>query len=717
MGIMEKLGVTDPLANLPHTPHSYNDTYVVAYDFSEVDSETAVRELTTLLSDLESAGLQTEVRAGYDQTLLVFAKAPRELLGNTVYKSRVKDWLYGIIPEHPGGTKTTVVDGAFEAEDILSVHHLVNWSKSLGGAGITPESGQWKNVKAIFPLHNEGTNQSLMKHLSKRLFLTLDDIDDIRDLWGPKVAFYFAFIQTYLLFLAFPAITGVIAWMYLSKYSLFYAISTCVWCTVFLEYWKIQEVDLSIRWRVQGVGKVKVNRPQFRYDKIIKDATGRETHYFPKWKQVTRQLLQIPFVLISAAILGAIILLVFAIEVLISEGYDGPQKNLIGYVPTCLLAVVLPYISSALEDIATALTDYENHRTDDNHEMSLTQKIFVLSIITNYLPIFITAFVYVPFGDTFVPLLESLAKRFLGAVGQKYMDDDLTFHVDADRLRDEVIALVVTGQISGFFDENIVPVLKHKAQGLYREYRRARSKDTMLMSIVRDDPEEARFLRSARNQATLERYNVQDDIAEIVLQFGYLALFSPVWPLIPIGFLVNNVVELRTDFLKICMEHQRPAPVRTDGIGPWINSLDFLTWAGSLSTGAIVHLFGANSIGRGAWWALPLTIFVSEHVFLALRAVVRFVLQQIGSEQIRKQRRQRYVTRAKHLEEIEADRQQGLLLSVAERERRRSVRAMGHDSFWTTQVDEGASAAVGIGLIQSVKRAEVTKKGRQLKLD
>ncbi|KAK1967038.1 DUF590-domain-containing protein [Colletotrichum sublineola] len=713
---MEKLGVSDPLAKLPHTPQSYNDNYVVVYDFSEVDSETAVKELTALLSDLEAAGLQTEVRAGYDQTLLVFAKAPRELLGNTVYKSRVKDWLYGIIPEHPGGTKNTIVDGAFEAEDLLSVYHLVNWSKSLGGAGITPGSGQWKNVRSIFPLHNEGTNQSLMKHLSKRLILTLDDMDDIRDLWGPKVAFYFAFIQTYTLFLTFPAITGVIAWVYLSKYSLSYAIATCVWCTLFLEYWKIQEIDLSIRWNVQGVGKVKANRPQFKYEKVIKDFTGREIHYFPKWKHITRQLLQIPFVLISAAVLGAIIVLVFAIEVLISTGYDGPHKNLIEYVPTCLLAVALPYISSALEDIATVLTDYENHRTADNHEMSLTQKIFVLSIITNYLPILITAFIYVPFGDTFVPWLEGLTKGFLGAIGQKYMDDDLTFHVDTDRLRDEVIALVVTGQISGFFDENIMPVLKHKAQDMYREWRRTRSKDTMLMSIVKDEPEEARFLRSARDQATRARYNVQDDIAEIVLQFGYLALFSPVWPLIPIGFLINNIVELRTDFLKICMEHQRPAPVRTDGIGPWINSLDFLTWAGSLTTGAIVHLFGTNSIGSGAWWALPLTIFISEHVFLALRSVVRFVLQRIGSEQIRKQRQQRYATRAKHLEEIEATKRQGLLLSVAERERRKSLRAMSQESFWTTQVEEGASAAVGIGLIQSVKKAEVVKKG-QPKLD
>jgi anoctamin-10 len=41
-----------------------------------------------LCKDLYSAGLNTEVRHGYDQSLLVFVQVPRELLGNTVYKSR-----------------------------------------------------------------------------------------------------------------------------------------------------------------------------------------------------------------------------------------------------------------------------------------------------------------------------------------------------------------------------------------------------------------------------------------------------------------------------------------------------------------------------------------------------------------------------------------------------------------------------------------------------
>lgn len=244
--------------------------------------------------------------------------------------NRVKDWLYGIVQTHPGGNKNTVADDGFEAENILSVFHLVSWPKSLGGAGITPGTAQWENVKSIFPLHNDGANQALLKHLSRRLMLTNDDLDQIRNLFGSKVAFYFAFIQTYLVFLAFPAVAGVVAWILRSKYSLAYGIVTCVWCTVFLEYWKIQQVDLSIRWNVRNISSTKVVRSQFKWEsQTFDEATGQMHLHFPRWKQGLRQLLQIPFVALAAMALGIIIAAVFALEVLIAEVYTGSYKNIV----------------------------------------------------------------------------------------------------------------------------------------------------------------------------------------------------------------------------------------------------------------------------------------------------------------------------------------------------------------------------------------------------
>lgn len=381
------------------------------------------------------------------------------------------------------------------------------------------------------------------------------------------------------------------------------------------------------------------------------------------------------------------------------------------YVPTVLLAVAIPQISSALEGIAAALTEYENHRTADHHEMSLTQKLFVLSIITNYLPILLTAFVYVPFGDDIIPHV----KQLLGRLFPNFTSNLALrpFRPDSDRLRNEVIALTVTGQLSDFFEENILPLIKYKLNEWYRDYRRAYTKDAMLLMLTSDDPMEADFLKKVRNQSTRSRYNVQDDIAEIVLQFGYLALFSPVWPLISMGFLVNNWIELRSDFARICIEHQRPAPTRSDGIGPWVAALETLTLLGSITTAAIVHLFGANSIGGGSWTTLPMTIFISEHALLVLQSLAKCIFERYGSEQVRKERSERYARRLQYLEQIEHNKQAGVNLSRAERERRKSVLISGSDSFWTKQVEDGSSAAAGLALINLARQWKKMQSGEK----
>ncbi|RFU81483.1 plasma membrane channel aqy1 [Trichoderma arundinaceum] len=680
--------VSDPeLRRSPSPPPSpsraalqtYNDKYVVIYDFSDIDYDAATKEFITLLHNLEATGLHVEVRPGYEQTILLFVKAPSELLGNRVYKLRVRDWLYGITQTRPAGNKNTIVPAWYEAEDILSMDHLVSWPQSMGGAGITPGLGQWKNVKAIFPMHNDKVNQALLRRLSKKLFVGIDELDMIRDLFGSKACESGGILLCiWPVIFCLPPLPG-------AHRPHFLALATQI-----LPH--LCDFDGHLVYRIS------------RILEIIVDQYGRTIHYTPKWKQISRQLLQLPFMAIATIALGLMISLVFAVEILISDSYDGPNHFYLEYLPTVLLAVLIPYISSYLERVARWLTDFENHRTADNHEMSLTQKIFVLSIITNYLPILLTAFVYVPFGNQIFPWLEGHIVRFAPSIGNRLTE--LPFRLDADRLRHEVITLTVTGQLSSFFEENILPLIKYKMSGWYREYRRAYTKDTILISMVTDDGDEAQFLAHRRNEATLDTYNVQDDIAELVLQFGYLALFSPAWPLIPMGFLLNNWVELRSDFAKICIEHRRPAPYRAEGIGPWIVSLEVLVWLGSICSAAIVHLFGSDSLLSGSWSSLPLTIFISEHILLALTSLTRIIFQRFGSEQLRRERSEQYARRLSILEEIEEHKRDGEHIDVRERERRKSLLITGNESFWTKQVEDGASAAAGMKLITLARKWE-----------
>ncbi|PVH77554.1 DUF590-domain-containing protein [Cadophora sp. DSE1049] len=641
----------------------YDDIYVVHYDFSEIDNEIAVSEFQELLSDLTTAGLKVNVQPGPERSLLILVKAPHDLLSKFVFQSRVKDWLYGVTQRKPEHDGTRSITGNTETENLRSMYHLVTWKKSMGGAGITPEVGKWKNVKSVYPLHNKAATRALLVKWSRQLILREEDLDQIRGLFGEnlaQVAIYFAFLQAYLVALAFPSITGVLAWLYLPGYSLPYAILTSLWCTTFLEYWRLKEVDLSLRWSVKGVGGLKVNRVQFIPDKeVLNVITGESEQHFSRWKHTLRLLLQIPFAFVAVAGLGTLISFVFVIELFISEVYEGPLKFYLEYFPTVLLAISLPFISSAFETLAATLTEYENHRTEDRHEMALTQKIFVLSSITKYLPILLTAFVYVPCGDVLVGHVESILRNLGIAVSGSMSLEK--FSVDSSRLRHEVVALVVTEQVLGFGEELILPVLKRKATKWYHNIQ-ARQSSSSFRATTLDTPDrsstEANFPIEARNEAELEKYNVQDDIQEMVIQFGYLALFSPVWPLIPIGFLINNWIEIRSDFLKICIEHQRPPPIRADSIGPWIDSLSFLNWLGSITTAAVVYLFRESADGegfkKGNLYALAATIFISEHIYLAVRYVVRMALERIGSEAERQESRQLYLTRRKILDEYES---------------------------------------------------------------
>jgi anoctamin-10 len=65
---------------------------------------------------------------------------------------------------------------------------------------------------------------------------------------------------------------------------------------VFVEYWKREEADLSIRWDVKGVGELKVNRPQYVWEREELDTvTGEVKRIFPTHKRILRQLWFLPF--------------------------------------------------------------------------------------------------------------------------------------------------------------------------------------------------------------------------------------------------------------------------------------------------------------------------------------------------------------------------------------------------------------------------------------
>ncbi|PKX93403.1 anoctamin family protein [Aspergillus novofumigatus IBT 16806] len=631
--------------------------WVIHYQFEE-DTSRAIEEFQNLIHDLKAAQLQIQVRHGYGSSLLVCVRVPRDYLGRMIQESRVKDWLYGIVHELP--VASDYAEAETPAEELRSVYHAVTWQRHQGGAGITPRIGKWKNIASAFPLHDQAANSELLRNMSRSVTLTDEDLDAIRALFGEKTAFYFAFIHCYSSFLVVPAVWGVICWLYFGPYSVNCAVVNCLWCIVFVEYWKIRETDLSLQWNVKGVGALKVSRPQYVWDKEVQDPiTGETVRVFSMRKQLLRQLLLIPFATVATVALGTLIVVTFALEVFISEVYVGPLKGYLEFLPTVLFSLSLPTITSKLTEIATQLTEYENYRTQDQYDLAQTAKTFVMNFITAFLPTLLTAFVYVPFGAKIIPYLDIFHVRSLhSAISTE-------FQVDTSRFQQEVIYLSVTGQVLSFGEEVILPYVKKVLWRKWRDYRlqktqsgrpRRHSKMTDLLLI--DSPSEAAFLTRIRNEAEADEYNVHEDTLEMCVQYGYLALFGTAWPLVPLLFLINNWLELRGDFFKLTLECQRPPPIRADSIGPSLQGLEFLTWLGTLSTASIIYLYrdGMKEVHMSS---LLLVLFIAQQVYLAVRFAVRTGLQKLGSGTLRREAAKRYAVRKTYLETFCARRAHG----------------------------------------------------------
>lgn len=643
--------------------------YVISYKVDTSDKKESTSQFKKLIRALAEVGLTTEVRHGEDNSLLVFVKAADEQwLANVVYRSRMKDWLHGIRQIQPvkEAAETLTSEPLTQAERLRQIHFIIMAPRSEGGAGITPKHEPWTNVQAIFPLHDHARNKKWLVEFSSKTFLTPADLDGIKNTVGEKIGYYFAFLQSYFTFMIFPAAFGFCCWVLFGSFSPIYGIVNSLWCVVFVEYWTRQEKELAIRWGVKHVSSISHQRREFEPEKVITDnITGEQVPYFPAKTRILRQLLQIPLAILSFIGLGTIICTCYAIEIFLSEVYNGPFKSVLTFTPTILLTLAVPPVSNFLTHFAERLTFYENYKTQDAHDKALVSKQFVINFITSYTAILLTSFVYVPFASILVPYLDifSLTVRpFVENEKQLQTPSPASFNINPNRLKNQMIYFAVTAQVVNFAMETVLPLVTKKGTDKYKEMQQSRAEKSggaAPLASANDPPEEREFLARVREEASLPEYDVTSDLREMAIQFGYLSLFSVVWPLTPLCYFINNWIELRGDTFKLTVESKRPNPQRADSIGPWLESLAFLSWFGSITTAALVYMFSGDPSGLGPdgkphaikGWALMLSIFFSEHIFLIVRLLVREAINKLDSENQAKERSERFMVRRKFLEE------------------------------------------------------------------
>ncbi|CAN9499430.1 unnamed protein product [Ophioblennius macclurei] len=486
--------------------------------------------------------------------------------------------------------------------DSCTLHNRDNIWRKLKSFGV---------IKDTFPLHNA----TKLKDLSKAWYSgnqLAQPLDSVNRYFGSSVAFYFSFLDFYTWSLLPPAVLGLLI-MYFSvsvqkevvesvsgsqdsddqddsglavSGHMLLAVFSMLWSTVFMELWKRRSASLSYRWGTLHLAeRFAEPRPGFHGDLGVNPVTGRVEPLFPEWQRDLRMAL------VSVPVVGLFLgLVVFGMmgfywgEALVrqlTEDWDSMLAQILVFLPSILHIVYTNMLSTAYRIVAQYLTEFENHREESAFQNHLTAKVLVFTFFNYFAVLFHIAF----------------------------------FKQDVPLLRKRLSSLLIISQLVNQVTEVVIPFLVDR---FISAPNRTESED---------DPQEDKF----RNQGKLPVFpGLFGEYIELLVQFGYLSLFSCVFPLTAVLLLLNNLTEIRSDAYKICKLFRKPFDPPVANMGVWQIAFEVLSFVSVVSNCWLLllspQLKKMSEEGGISSTNLLLAAVLVEHVLIFIKVIMSVVI-------------------------------------------------------------------------------------------
>ncbi|VUZ41606.1 unnamed protein product [Hymenolepis diminuta] len=400
--------------------------------------------------------------------------------------------------------------------------------------------------------------------------------------------------------------------------TVLFAIFMAIWATLFMENWKRYQNVLAHRWNVNLLESVdEPPRPEFLalikkrgYKTSINPVTGREEPTVPFWSRklpiATLSFASVLFgVLLCLATLIGVIFYRLVVNTLLLQSENVFISTVAGMITTitssCINLVFIFILKFIYDKIAVKLTDMENHRTQSEYDDSLTLKLYLLQFVNLYSSIFYIAFIQgttasLP-GDDSVPIRSSGCDNG-NCLFQLFIQ----------------LAIIMVGkQFLNFITENTIPPIKRCLSVYFARRRSSKERNTITEnpphygSIETGEPERAPLKGANRPILYNCRLNYTlldggsrplfDEYLEMLIQYGFITMFVPAFPIAPLFALFNNMFELRTDAKKFLRLMRRPIIKREKGIGIWYGILSVVSSL-AIRTNACLIAFTSEFLER-----------------------------------------------------------------------------------------------------------------------
>ncbi|XAO22454.1 hypothetical protein I312_101225 [Cryptococcus bacillisporus CA1280] len=632
---------TSLLPSGPINDNPYNVDLVVPYSIAlskkdlknRSQAEVEIKEgYVYLLRELEGSGFRLASKAGTgnkgQEEVWIFVGASEERVEQLLKEERRLDASHNLL----------TVPSSFPpapATRLRLIYNMLTAPKLQGGLGITPGRGKWSRVKSISALHDEAADKAWVEKWTTggdwQVGLTKGLDEDTRKRGGlgdqqpPPIHLYFEFLTTYTLSLFPITVVSVLFYFFTppDSYPPLYALCLSLYSTIFIAIWRIKQRKFAVKWGTYGCENVAFGRlrPEYVASLGLDKTTAQQgvetvdaVQAGNELRRDTKVAASVPIIAACGVGLGVVLMGLFVLEAFVSQLYDGPGKKIVPLIPTGLFVLIVPSIVGAYQCLARLMVKWEDHPTPVGEKKSLTAKTFAMNAIVAYLGLFLSAYIYIPFGSFImthvqthlmgrlpVPVSRSAnsTSPATSATSSAPASIGAEKHaINGGRLKSQLFTYTVTNQVSGAFLELGMPFIMR----FIRDWRAGKTtiKEALKKTNGHGDSEtvptteeeiEKRFLNKVERELALPEYDTFTDYAEMVTQFGYVVIWSLVWPLAPVFALINNYIELRSDALKICKHVRRPVGDRVETIGSWLETLSIISWIGAITNATLIYLF------------------------------------------------------------------------------------------------------------------------------
>ncbi|XP_060568462.1 anoctamin-10-like isoform X2 [Ruditapes philippinarum] len=461
-------------------------------------------------------------------------------------------------------------------------------------------------IKNLFPIHDKEFLKKLGAEWYTKPFAQ-QPIDKVQHYFGEKIALYFAFLGFYTIALIPPAVIGLIywltSWQNLYREAIF-AVFNLVWATLFLEAWKRYCAELAFKWGCMDFVSSRFEEPRANYHGRMgkNPVTGKPEPVFPKSQRVLRFYgVTVPVLCLCLTVAFYAMLGYFWFQAIVDKWYleDKGWLNLLNtFMPTVVYAIVIAILNAIYRKIATYLNEFENHRLQTSYDNHIILKLILFEFINCFISLFYVAF---------------------------YLQD-------MKLLKSHLAALLITTQIVGQIQESILPFLLHSRRA--KKLDKAMKKFDEVQKVEFSNGEIGEDLQKQTSvESTMDVYEgTLNDYLEMFLQFGYVFLFSSVFPLAAVWALLNNVTEIRSDAFKMCRVFQRPFAESASNIGAWQAAFEVISVMAVMTNCALI---GMNPEVQKllptdiAPVNIVLIFVIVEHVLLALKIAVAYFIPDV----------------------------------------------------------------------------------------